>query len=611
MVKIQVLYLIRALMVNMRYNLTENLSDRKGVISNLHGFLNRHLDGGFKSKWSGYWTPPYKYMDYFSFKVNGIWLDQETLQGVEYGDKIVYYHETGSLAVEEHIKTPDKVPGLEVELKIRNKGRDRKAVQTVLETGVDIRKKDEDVPDRDYSLKEKGNRLKITSQNKKLVIRSEDRFEREGEAFEKEHYPGERQKCLVPGKIVFRKEVPPETRETVNLEFLTSEASFKTLERQEQELRNQELGRTFNYSIESMENLIYDREGTGVIAGHPWFQEYWARDSFWTVLGLVDAGHFELAEDILENYAEKDLNSLIDLETGEGDDMERADTLPLFMIAVDKLRRHHQISEELEEAVEGLMEEATLDEGGIVQHGDQATWMDTLERSPAIDIQSLWLEAADISEEREEILAEGLQEFEEKGYMRDYLGSEAPETINPAVPLMLGHVNESKAEKYLEKINGEFSSMYGARTRSVTDPGYEGDGYHNGSAWGLTTMWAAAANLEYGQEKQGRNFLEKMTQFIDRNQPGALPEVVDAETGQLLGCSEQAWSAGLFVHVVDSYLLGIDVREDKVIIDPASNFTGKRLGKRIGDQVLDLEFEDGKVELLNDPGIEVELRGGK
>ena len=139
-------------MVNMRYNLTENLSERKGVISNLHGFLNRHLDGGFKSKWSGYWTPPYKYMDYFSFKVNGIWLDQETLQGVEYGDKIVYYHETGSLAVEEHIKTPDKVPGLEVELKIRNKGRDRKAVQTVLETGVDIRKKDEDVPDRDYSL---------------------------------------------------------------------------------------------------------------------------------------------------------------------------------------------------------------------------------------------------------------------------------------------------------------------------------------------------------------------------------------------------------------------------------------------------------------------------
>ncbi len=598
-------------MVYMRYNLTENLSERKGVISNLHGFLNRHLDGGFKSKWSGYWTPPYKYMDYFSFKVNGIWLDQETLQGVEYGDKIVYYHETGSLAVEEHIKTPDKVPGLEVELKIRNKDRERKAVQTILETGVDIRKKDQDVPEEGYNLEEKDNRLKITSQGKKLVIRSEDRFEREGEAYEKEHYPGERQKCFVPGKIVFRKEVPPETKETVNLEFLTSEASFKTMEDQDQELRNQELGRTFNYSVESMENLIYDREGTGIIAGHPWFQEYWARDSFWTVLGLIDAGHFELAEEILENFAEKDLNSLIDLENGEGDEMERADTLPLFMIAVDKLRRHYRLSEDLEASVEGLMEEVDLDENGVVQHGEKATWMDTLERSPAVDIQSLWLEAADIQEERAEELAEGLQEFEDESYMKDHLKPEASETINPTVPLMFGQVDEDKAGNYLEKINGEFSSMYGARTRSVTDPGYERDGYHNGSAWGLTTMWAAAANLEYGQEKQGRNLLEKMTQFIDRNQPGALPEVVDAETGNLLGCSEQAWSAGLYVHVVDSYLLGIDVRDDKVVIDPASNFTGKRLGKQVGDEVLDLKFEEGKAELLNDPNLEVELRGEK
>ncbi|PSH00716.1 MAG: hypothetical protein BRC30_02085, partial [Nanohaloarchaea archaeon SW_7_46_7] len=77
------------------------------------------------------------------------------------------------------------------------------------------------------------------------------------------------------------------------------------------------------------------------------------------------------------------------------------------------------------------------------------------------------------------------------------------------------------------------------------------------------------------------------------------------------GCGEQAWSAGLYVHVVDSYLLGIDVKKDRVVVDPVSNFTGKRLGKRVGDEVLDLEFEDGKVNLLNDPGIEVDLRGEK
>jgi glycogen debranching enzyme len=593
-----------------RYNLSKNLSERKGVVSNLHGFLNRYLDGGFKTKWSGYWVPPYKYLDYFSFKVNGIWLNKETLQGVEYGEDLIYHHETGSLTIEEHIRAPEKIPGLEVELKIRNKNRERKAVQTVLETGVDIRKKNQDVPNRDYRLEEDENRLNIISGEMNIVMRSEDSFKREGEAYTKEHYPQERQRCFVPGEIVFRKKVPPESQVTINAEFLTSQGSFKSIEERPQELRNQELGRTFNYSIESMENLIYGREGTGIIAGHPWFQEYWARDTFWTLLGLIDAGRFEIAEEILENFADRGLESLIDLETGEGDGKERADTLPLFVIAADKLRRHKGLSEELKASMKEAVAEVSTDEEGIVQHGEDATWMDTLERSPAVDIQALWLEAASLEKnEKREELAEGLEEFKEKEYLEDFLGEEAPETINPAVSLMFGQVDEEEAERYLEKINGEFSSMYGARTQAVTDPGYQADGYHNGAVWGLTTGWAAAANLEYGRETEGRNFLEKMTQFIDRNQPGALPELVNAETGDLMGCTEQAWSAGLYVHVVDSYLLGIKVKENKVLIDPVSDFSGKRLGKRVGDEVLDIKFDGGDAEILNEPDTEVKIKG--
>ncbi|MFB6147729.1 MAG: amylo-alpha-1,6-glucosidase, partial [Candidatus Nanohaloarchaea archaeon] len=74
----------------------------------------------------------------------------------------------------------------------------------------------------------------------------------------------------------------------------TSGGSFDSLESREQELSHETLGRCFNSAVDSMENLVYDRNGKGVIAGHPWFQDYWARDSFWTLLGLVDAGYFEL-----------------------------------------------------------------------------------------------------------------------------------------------------------------------------------------------------------------------------------------------------------------------------------------------------------------------------
>ncbi|MFB6115205.1 MAG: amylo-alpha-1,6-glucosidase [Candidatus Nanohalobium sp.] len=593
----------------MKYNLSENLSERKGVISNLHGFLNRHLDGGFKTKWSGYWAPPVKYLDYFSFKINGIWLNKETLQGIEYGEKIIYYHETGSLSVEEHISAPDQLPGLKVELKLRNKEKDRKAVHAVLETGVDIRHKSQDVSNADYSLKENSNRINISSKGKNLVIKSDKAFELNGDSYTKEHYPGEEQRCFVPGEVSFREEVPPETKKSIGLEFLTSDGSFKSLDSRSQELRNRELGRTFNYSIESMENLIYDREGPGIIAGHPWFQEYWARDSFWTLLGLIDAGYFEISKEILENFAEKGLKSKIELEDGSSDGREREDTAPLFIIAADKLRRHYEISEEIEKGIDQALELLETDEG-VVQHSEDATWMDTVERSPAVDIQGLWLEALGLeNDERSEEVAEGLERFKNSDYMKDYLGEDSPETINPAVPLMFGQLNEEEAESYLEKINGEFSSNHGARTRSITDPGYRADGYHEGSVWGLTTMWAAAANLEYGREVEGRNYLGKMTDYIDRNQPGALPEVVNAENGDLIGCSEQAWSAGLYVHVVDSYLLGIQVKEDKVVIDPVSNFSGKRFGKRIGEEVLDLNFDNGEVEVMNDPDIEVEIRG--
>ncbi|MFB6174935.1 MAG: amylo-alpha-1,6-glucosidase [Candidatus Nanohalobium sp.] len=592
----------------MKYNLSENLSGRKGVVSNLHGFLNRHLDTGFKSKWSGYWAPPIKYFDYFSFKVNGIWLNKDTLQGVEYGEKMVFYHETGSLSIEEHIKAPEKTPGLEIELRLRNNDRERKAVQIVMELGADIRHKTQDISRADYSLDKNEKRLSITGKSKNLVLKSEKAFKLNGDSYMKDHHPGERQRCFVPGEIVFRKEVPPETRESLKIDLLTSDGSFKSIEKREQELRNQELGRTFNYSIESMLNLTYDRQGLGLIAGHPWFLEYWARDTFWTILGLIDAGYFELSKDILENFADKGLKSQVELEGGTSDGRERADTDPLFVIAVEKLRRHYKTSEKLEKAVEHALGRVETDKG-IVQHGEDATWMDTLKRAPAVDIQSLWLEAAGREDkENAEDLAKGLEKFKEEAYMKDFLGEDSPETVNPAVPLMFGQLSKSEADKYLEKVNGEFSSMYGARTRAVTDLGYSGEGYHSGAVWGLTTGWAAAANLEYGRETEGRNFLEKMTQFIDRNQPGALPEVVNAETGALLGCSEQAWSAGLYIHVVDTYLLGIKVQEDKVVIDPASDFSGKRLGKRVGNEVLDIEFDDGEVKILNDPDLEVEIK---
>lgn len=588
----------------MKYTLHEKLHSYTGISSNLHGFLNRYLDTGFKSKWSGYWAPPHKFLDYYALKINGLWLGPGSLEATEYGDDFIFHHETDSLEIKEKAKTPDSLPGFKIELEIKNRTDEKKAVHTVLEPGIDIRKVDQDIGPEDYELEEGKNRLTVSNTQGKLMITGSD-FEKEDSSYIKEHYPGEKQRCFLPGNLVFRREIEAGEKEEIEIRFTTSKGSFRTVETIDQDLKHP-LGRTFNSSIDSLENLVYDKNGIGIIAGHPWFQSYWARDTFWSLLGLIDAGYFELSHEILQNFAEKELPGKINLDGGQ-EELERSDTEPLFIIAADKLQRHYKINEEIEEAMENAMKRLDLN-GNIVKHSPEGTWMDTLKREKAVDIQSLWLEAVRIMEDdREDKLRDGLEDFENGEHILDELDG-GSETINPAIPLMFDQIRSESSDKQLEKINGEFSSRFGARTRSAVDPGYESEGYHTGSTWGLTTGWAAAANLENGNKQQGVNFLQKMELFLDRNQPGALPEVVDSESGELLGCPEQAWSAGLFVHAVDTYLLGIKVEKDHVEIDPCENVSAKRLGKRIRDEKLDLEFKDGNVQVLNDPDLEIRIQ---
>lgn len=575
--------------------------DLVGTISNLDAFLHRGLDTGFGSKWSGLWKPGYKLLDYYSYKVNGIWLNSENLQAVDYGENITYYFETESLHIEESISMPSGLSGAKSTLKLENKLDERKAVHIVLEAGVDIRRRDEDIPEPDYSVKREKSGIKV-SNGEELEISSDRDLDNSGEAYLKEHYPGEKQECLVPGEIGVKAEIGPQETETVEFNFSSGNASEEKIQDRKNMLESDHQ-RVFEASVGSMEDLIYDSSGLGVIAGHPWFQNYWARDTFWTVMGLIDAGYFEESEKILENLAEKDVPGKINV-AGEDEEETRADTYPLFIVAADKLRRHYEISEKIEDAMDQSFKNLETDGKGVVKHQADGTWMDTLERPQAVDIQALWVKAAEIMDsDREKKLKKGLEEFEQEGEILDHLGENPAQTINASVPLMFDFLTE----RFLSSINAEFSSRFGARTRSVTDPGYSSSGYHTGSVWGLTSMWAAAANFRKGKTVEGLNFLENFSDFLDKDQPGALPEVVDSESGEILGCPEQAWSAGMMVHVIDSYLLGIKVTEDEIRIDPSGEYSCKRLNKRIGNGKIDFKVYKGEVEIINQENIEREV----
>ena len=577
------------------HRFTQNLSERKGVVSNLHGFLNVDFSTGYSSKWSGLWVPPHKMMDYVAFRIDGDWLGPDTVTGTEYGDRIRFHHRMDDLKIVQEISAPKRRSGARIRLEVQQESH-KTPLEVTGELGIDIRRRDEDINTEEYKVQKEAGLISFRRGGQKLVASSKNGLDIQNK-YMKTHYPGEKQRCLV-AQTRFRNKL--EKGEPVRLELTTSDGFFGSIEQPEQRLES-ELGPVFGGAVNSIRNLTYDYSGTGIAAGHPWFQSYWARDSFWTLLGAIDAGMFQLARDVLSRFVEEDLCGRIKAD-GKTENGMRSDTEPLFLVAADKLRHHDRLNNTIRDGIRSIDTPKT--ENGVVNNHPEGTWMDTLERNSAVEIQSLWLEAAKRwGLDCRKKLEEGLERFKTNSYIKDTEKSRK-KTINPAVPLMFGQIQHGKA---LDTMNSELISEYGARTLSESSPEYDPSGYHTGSTWGLTTAWAAAANITAGRDEKGTEILKKFGEFSYRGQPGALPENIDSRTGKVLGCSEQAWSAGMTAHVIDSYILGVEVEGEKVRIDPVEGLTARRTGKRIKDERIDFRVHNGKTELLNSPDIDVEV----
>lgn len=570
------------------------------AVSDLDSLIYRGLDTSYFSKWTGLWVPPFKYMDYHAYRVNGEWLSPDKVQNTHYGEGLRHRFKLQGLEVTEELSAGSDFTGMTSRLKIRNSSKGPTATRIGLEAGIDIREKSCDIGPEQYQI-EKDDSITVSAGQRSLTIDPNRSFESPGAPRTKEHEPGgERQRCIIPGEIGFNEEIDSGESFTVQVDFRTDQKSSDLSLQENRSAVKGYLQEGFRAAQSSLKNLSYDRNGTGIIAGHPWFQSYWARDCFWTILGAIDAGYLDIAERTVENFARRDIPGRIFLDGQDSDSFSREDTYPLFVIAAKKLSRHRKLSDTVKKSVEDAMNNLELDERGVVKHDSEGTWMDTLERSPAIDIQALWLEAArETDDTRKKKLKNGMELFAEEKYLADFIGDNVPRTVNASVPLMFGQIDQKFAERCLRTLNAEFSSLYGARTRSVTDPGYNSSGYHEGSVWGLTTGWAAAANLEYGNSRAGMNFLERLARSGDFDQPGGFPEVMDAESGTNLGCTEQAWSAGMLTYVMDSFLLGMEVEDRELSVNPNANITCKRK-KRVGDRYLTVEFKNGEAEITDE-----------
>jgi glycogen debranching enzyme len=124
------------------------------------------------------------------------------------------------------------------------------------------------------------------------------------------------------------------------------------------------------------------------------------------------------------------------------------------------------------------------------------------------------------------------------------------ETIMTAVPLALGAVRTERCERWLDRVaTQEFTAPWGVLLVPRSDPEYDPEGYHAGSAWPLYSGWVSLAEFRAGRTEAACRHWEAVLRLCRVGTLGAWPEASHGDEARPIGVTpDQAWStaAALF-----------------------------------------------------------------
>jgi hypothetical protein len=393
----------------------------------------------------------------------------------------------------------------------------------------------------------------------------------------------------------------------------------------------------------------HDQPGVGkaLFAGYPWFTDYWGRDLGWILPALDVCGDFEWVEETLFTLAkfqstEEKVYRGHRVKPGEVPNRitmdgtavyYSVDATPLFIMAV----WHHLLwsgnldfTREIYPAVlKAVKWGFSMDEDGdgfLEHYGDETssvTWMDSYRRAgKAVDVQALWCHslrcASQISEacgdsksalkwkEESDRLKSALNAFwnPKLSFMYDSIGFKGENsslTVNSLVPLLFNLTNSQKALSVLDRVEREFTTDWGVRTRSMSDSSYDARSYHKGSVWGLTTGWAAIAELNYDKPREGFWYLEKLAKLVGIGAFECFPELLAGDEPLSMGGHLQAWSASVFIQAVVEHLLGLNANalQRSLVVNPCLIDTWKETivkNVKVGDITVNVSLRASEGE---------------
>lgn len=342
--------------------------------------------------------------------------------------------------------------------------------------------------------------------------------------------------------------------------------------------------------------IINRNSKKSVIAGYHWFGE-WGRDAMIALPGIaLINGKSEIAESIIEYFLSHINNGRI--PTGFQNGLPRYYDIDGSLWLIDRIYQYMKyvgVSNgkefldkhwfQLRDIIKNYYD---MEKDGLILH-NSGTWMDTLGRSNAVEIQGLWYNALKIMEKLSRIVNEPLSEFDIKtttakfeknfmnkfwngNYLRDCLDDDALRP-NQIIVLSLDYnvVDSETGIKILDIVKKELLTPFGLRTLNNKDSGYRGIyignpmerelAYHNGTVW----PWLLGPYINAYVKFYGQRCIPSISRILDplfeqhTREAGLLTisEIFDGDSPHSpRGCISQAWSVAELLRAYFEDILG-------------------------------------------------------
>jgi len=314
------------------------------------------------------------------------------------------------------------------------------------------------------------------------------------------------------------------------------------------------------------------------LAGYHWFGE-WGRDAMISLPGISFINErFENAESVFSHFLDNTsvqgiANRFVDGKPEYGDydsSLWLIDRLYQYMKYIGPEKMLPLLSKNWPKLKEIVNTYSVLEKDGLLMHRS-GTWMDTLERDAAVEVQALWHNALKIMQAFAEVLGDGRFSTEELckrfesgfherywngKYLKDCLSDDSMRP-NQVIAISLDHfiIDANDARKVLECVREELLTPYGLRTLSPKDGRYKGEyrgsisereaAYHNGTVWPwLLGPYVKAYAKYYGDKSHIQKIFEPLfDKHINEAGIGTISEIFDGDPPHKPGgCISQAWS---------------------------------------------------------------------